>query len=292
MKKLEKICVVGAGTMGRGIAQVCVQVGKFDLQLVDTDLKRIQGAINLIRRNLELHFVQKGRMTKEEAEQALNRITGTTDLQKAAHDADYAIEAVFENEEVKRDIFRKLDELLPPQAIISSNTSVLSITRLAAATSRPERCIGTHFAAPVPRIRLFEVIRGLLTSDETVQITLELGRRIGKPALLCNDTPGFLANRMLIALYRVAIELVAEGNKPEDVDRSLRDAVGWHVGPLQIMDNAGLEIALAATEAIYKDLGYDPAFRPPPLLRRMVDAGLLGRKSGRGFFAYDQKDQL
>lgn len=292
MKKAEKVCVVGAGTMGRGIAHVCAQIGKLDVRLVDISHDRVQEAIDLIRNNLERNFVKKGRLTKEEAVQAVNRIKGAVDLQEVAHDADYAVEAVFEDEDVKRDIFRKLDEVLPPDAVISSNTSVLSITRLASATGRPDRCIGTHFAAPVPRMRLCEVVRGLLTSDETVQITTELIQRIGKPVLICSDTPGFLANRMLIALYKTAIDLIAEGNRPEDVDRALMDAVGWHVGPVQIMDNAGLDIVLAATEAIHKDLGFDPAFRPHPLLRRMVDAGLLGRKKGRGFFVYDTKDQL
>ena len=144
----------------------------------------------------------------------------------------------------------------------------------------------------MPRIRLFEAVRGLLTSDETLRITTELAERIGKLPLVCNDTPGFLLNRVLIAMQNAAMQLVVEGNKAEDVDRSVRDGMGWHIGPLQVMDNAGLDILLGAFEAIYKDLGYDPAYRPNPLLRRMVDAGLLGRKSGRGFYTYDKEDQL
>lgn len=289
---INSICIVGAGTMGRGIAQVCAQVGHLDTRLVDVTRSKVDEAIRLIRENMQRHFVGRGRLSQDEAEAAIGRIKGMTDLREAARDADYGIEAVFEDEELKRAVFKQLDETLPPRAIISSNTSVLSITRLAAATRRPDRCIGTHFAAPVPRTRLFEVVRGLLTSDETVQITVGLAERLGKPALLCNDTPGFLANRILLAMFNAALQLLVEGNKPEDVDRSLKDAIGWHIGPLQIIDNAGLDITLAAMEAIHRDLGFDPAYRPGPLLRRMVDAGLLGRKSGRGFFHYDSRDQL
>jgi len=289
---IERICIVGAGTMGRGIAQVCAHVGRFDTRLVDVTQEKVDEARSLIQRNLEMHFVNKGKATREEAEAALKRITGTTDLREAAHDVHYAIEAVSEDEKLKCGVFGQLDEILPPRAIISSNTSVLSITKLASATKRPDRCIGTHFAAPVPRIRLFEAVRGLLTSDETLRITTELAERIGKLPLVCNDTPGFLLNRVLIAMQNAAMQLVVEGNRAEDVDRSVRDGMGWHIGPLQVMDNAGLDILLGAFEAIYKDLGYDPAYRPNPLLRRMVDAGLLGRKSGRGFYIYDKEDQL
>jgi 3-hydroxybutyryl-CoA dehydrogenase len=289
---IDRICIVGAGTMGRGIAQVCAHVGRFDTRLVDVTQDKVDEARSLIQRNLEMHFVKKGKVTREEAEAALRRITGTTDLHEAAHDVHYAIEAVSEDEKLKCDVFGQLDEILPPHAIISSNTSVLSITKLASATRRPDRCIGTHFAAPVPRIRLFEAVRGLLTSDETLRITTELAERIGKAPLVCNDTPGFLLNRVLIAMQNAAMQLVVEGNRAEDVDRSVRDGMGWHIGPLQVMDNAGLDILLGAFEAIYKDLGYDPAYRPNPLLRRMVDAGLLGRKSGRGFYIYDKEDQL
>jgi 3-hydroxybutyryl-CoA dehydrogenase len=278
--------------MGRGIAQVCAQVGQFDTRLVDVAQQKLDEALGLIRNNLERHFVSRGKLTQEAAETALGRIKGETDLRRAASDADYAIEAVFEDEKLKCSVFKQLDEILPLHAIISSNTSVLSVTRLASVTRRPDRCIGTHFAAPVPRIRLLEVVRGLLTSDESVRITQELAERMGKPPLVCNDTPGFLLNRTIIPMQSAAMQLVVEGNKAEDVDRSVRDGLGWHIGPLQIMDNAGLDVLLAAFEAIYKDLGYDPAFRPNPLLRRMVDAGLLGRKSGRGFYTYDKADQL
>jgi 3-hydroxybutyryl-CoA dehydrogenase len=241
---------------------------------------------------VEKHYVGKGKLTKEEGEATLARIKGLTDLRAAAHDADYAIEAIFEDEAAKLDVFKQLDGILPPHATISSNTSVLSITRLASVTRRPDRCIGMHFAAPVPRIRLLEVVRGLLTSDETARISKDLGERLGKAPLVCNDTPGFLLNRVLLAMQNAAVQLVAEGNKPEDVDRASRDGIGWHIGPLEIMDNAGLDILLGAFEAIYKDLGYDPAYRPNPLHRRMVNAGLLGRKSGRGFYEYNKEDQL
>jgi len=289
---IEKVCVVGGGTMGRGIVQVCAQMGKFDTRLVDVSQDRINEALESIQHNISTHFVAKGKLSREEGEASIKRIRGFTDLREAACDADYAIEAVNENEELKLKLFKELDNILPSHAIISTNSSVLSITKLASVTQRPDRCIGTHFAAPVPRTKLFEVIRGLFSSEQTFQITTELGERIGKPVLDCRDTPGYISNRLLIPMYNVAAQLVVEGYKPEDVDNGVKNAVGWQIGPLEIMDGAGLDIILAASEAIYKDLGYDPMFRPCPLLRRMVDAGLLGRKTGRGFFQWTDEQRF
>jgi 3-hydroxybutyryl-CoA dehydrogenase len=237
-----------------------------------------------IARNLDREGA-KGRRTPDECAAALGRIAETTDLDRLAR-ADLVIEAVTEDEEIKKSIFRRLDALVPPGAILASNTSSISITRLAAATSRPDRFIGMHFMNPVPVMALVEVIRGIATSDETAQAVRELAERMGKTPIFCNDFPGFVANRVLMPMINEAIYALYEGvAEKEAIDGIMKLGMNHPMGPLALADFIGLDTCLAILRVLHDGLG-DPKYRPCPLLVKMVDAGWVGRKSGRGFYAY------
>jgi 3-hydroxybutyryl-CoA dehydrogenase len=280
---IRTIGVVGAGQMGSGIAHVAAASGA-DVILADSASAILAKAKASIARNLDREAA-KGRRTPDECAAALGRIAETTDLDRLAR-ADLVIEAVTEDEEIKKSIFRRLDALVPAGAILASNTSSISITRLAAATSRPDRFIGMHFMNPVPVMALVEVIRGIATSDETAQAVRELAERMGKTPIFCNDFPGFVANRVLMPMINEAIYALYEGvAEKEAIDGIMKLGMNHPMGPLALADFIGLDTCLAILRVLHDGLG-DPKYRPCPLLVKMVDAGWVGRKSGRGFYAY------
>ncbi len=280
---IERVFVVGAGFMGHGIAQVSAVAG-YRVTLCDVSEEALRAGTENIRNSLQ-KLVAKGRVGGERAGRALELISTTTELGEASR-ADLVIEAVPERLSLKVEVFRALDGICPPHALLGTNTSAIPISSLAAATSRPEQVVGVHFFGPVPLMRLVEIIRGLLTSQETMEAADAWARSLGKETVLVQkDHAGFVANRVNIPSSMEAVRMVDEGlATPEEIDRSTGGFEAG-VGPLQIMDNAGLEVAFSAAMAIYEDTR-DPRFLPPPLLKRMVAAGLLGRKSGRGFYDY------
>lgn len=279
---MKKVMVVGAGIMGSGIAQVCIEHG------LETILTDVSVEVAEKGRDKIYHFLQrkveKGKMTAEEKERAVALLTWSQNYQDGA-DADLVIEAATENVEIKLQIFQKLDEIVKEKTILASNTSTISITRIAGATKHPDRVIGTHFFVPPPAMRLLEVIPGLLTSEETIQTAYDFAAVIGKEVVQAVDTSGFLVNRILVPMQNEAIFMVQEGHRPEDVDRAMKLGANLPMGPLELTDYAGLDTVLAVMTQMYEDLG-DPKYRPCPLLRKMVQARLLGRKTGRGFYTY------
>ncbi|TXK85918.1 3-hydroxybutyryl-CoA dehydrogenase [Paenibacillus sp. N3.4] len=280
---IQKLMVIGAGQMGSGIAQVAATAG---LQVIVHDIKAefVEKGFNIIKKNLS-RDVEKGRKRQEEMDEIVSRITLSTDLADAK-DVDVVVEAVIENMQIKSDIFRKLDEISPPHAILASNTSSLPITEIAAVTKRPDKVIGMHFMNPVPVMKLIEVIRGLATSDETYAIIEDLAKRMGKTAVEVHDFPGFVANRILLPMINEAIYCVYEGvATPEAVDEIMKLGMNHPMGPLTLADFIGLDTCLSIMEILHEGLG-DSKYRPCPLLRKYVKAGWLGRKSGRGFYSY------
>ncbi len=279
----ERIAVIGAGTMGNGIAQVCAVTG-YHVTLVDIIPQQLERALANIRQSVDrLH--EKGRLSDEQRQAALTNIATATDLEAAAS-ADFVIEAAVERLEIKREIFARLDELTRPEVILSSNTSSISITALGAATRRPEKVIGMHFMNPVPLMRLVEVIRGLVTSDETATAVVALAERLGKTPVEAQDYPGFISNRILCPMINEAIYALMEGvGTAEAIDAVMRLGMNHPMGPLELADLIGLDVVLNIMEVLHEGLG-DDKYRPCPLLKRMVAAGHLGRKSGRGFYTY------
>ncbi len=281
--KVETIGVVGAGQMGNGIAHVAALTG-FNVVLSDVSSQLVEKGLAIIAKNLDRQ-VAKGVIDAAAKDAALARITPATRLADHAG-CDLVVEAIVESFEPKRGVFAELDALLGPEAILASNTSSISITRLAAATSRPDRFIGMHFMNPVPMMQLVEVIRGIATSDATFQAVEEVARRMGKTPVEVNDFPGFVANRVLMPMINEAIYAVYEGvGTPEAVDTVMKLGMNHPMGPLTLADFIGLDTCLAILRVLHDGLG-DPKYRPCPLLVKMVDAGWLGRKSGRGFYTY------
>jgi len=276
--------VVGLGTMGAGIAQVCVQAGldvvgrEVSAELGERARARIDGYLS--------RGVDKGRLSTEEKDAALARLTTTTELGDLAG-CDLVIEAIVEELEPKRSLFRELDALVRPDAILATNTSALSVTAIAAATMRPERVVGMHFFNPAPVLPLVEIVRTDLASEEAVEDAVELARRIGKEPIRCDDTPGFVVNRVLIPLLNDCVRILDEtGVSPEDLDRAMRFGANWPIGPCALVDLVGVDVHVHAAEALWQALR-EPRMAPPPRLQRMARAGHLGRKTGRGFFSYD-----
>ncbi|MGX9707071.1 3-hydroxybutyryl-CoA dehydrogenase [Laceyella tengchongensis] len=282
--ELQRVSVIGAGQMGGGIAQVAAQAG-YQVVLLDTTEERVQAGLDRIG-SLLSRSVEKGKLSAEEREAILGRISLTTDLAVAGQDADLVIEAVVEKMEVKAEIFTRLDEYCPSHTILASNTSSLPITEIAAATRRPEQVIGMHFMNPVPVMKLVEVIRGLATSEETFQAVMAAAERMGKTPVEVNDYPGFVSNRILMPMINEAIFAVYEGvATPEAIDEVMKLGMNHPMGPLTLADFIGLDTCLYIMETLYEGFG-DSKYRPCPLLRKYVKAGWLGRKSGRGFYSY------
>jgi 3-hydroxybutyryl-CoA dehydrogenase len=278
-----RVAVLGAGTMGNGIAQVFAQHGHA-VTLRDLDAAILERARAQMDRSLG-KLVEKGRIAADDRAATLARITASTDLGAVAG-ADLVVEAVVEKLEVKRELFAELDRLAGPATILASNTSSISITRLGAATRRPEKVIGMHFMNPVPLMALVEVIRGQATSEETTRTVMDLARALGKTPVEVNDFPGFVSNRVLMPMINEAIFAVYEGvATAEAIDEVMKLGMNHPMGPLTLADFIGLDVCLAILDVLHDGFG-DPKYRPCPLLKRMVDAGWLGRKSGRGFYSY------
>src|SRR5579872_5975405 len=281
---MYNIAVIGAGTMGNGIAHVFAQHG-FSVQLIDLNEKQLEKARSVISRNMDRQ-IQKGLLSAEEKDKALLRIKPVLKLQDGTQNADLIIEAATENEAVKLQIFHELDKLATSHAILATNTSSISITKIAASTKRPDKVIGMHFMNPVPVMPLIEVIRGIATSDETYQRVDDLARRLGKTPLEANDSPGFVSNRVLMPMINEAIfALYEKVATPEAIDGVMKLGMNHPMGPLQLADFIGLDVCLDILRVLQQGFG-DPKYRPCPLLVKMVDAGWLGKKSGRGFYDY------
>jgi 3-hydroxybutyryl-CoA dehydrogenase len=281
---MQTIMVVGAGQMGSGIAQVAAQAG-FRVILNDIQREFVDRGRRTIENNLA-RSVEKGKMSAEDKEAVLSRLTLSVDLADG-RDADFVVEAVTENMDVKAEIFRKLDGICPAHTVLASNTSSLPITEIAAVTRRPEKVIGMHFMNPVPVMKLVEIIRGLQTADEVYQLTEDLARQMGKVPVSVNDFPGFVSNRVLMPMINEAIYCVYEGvAEPEAIDEVMKLGMNHPMGPLTLADFIGLDTCLYIMEVLYEGFG-DSKYRPCPLLRKYVKAGWLGRKSGRGFYVYN-----
>ena len=280
---MSKVAVIGAGTMGNGIAHVFAQ-HDWDVSLIEVSRPALDKGLATIRANLERQ-VKKGTLSAEQTAQVLARIHAAESLDAAA-EAELVVEAASERPELKFEIFRGLDQRCRPDAILASNTSSISITAIAAQTQRPAQVIGMHFMNPVPVMQLVEVIRGHATSDATTARTLEVARALGKTPVEVHDYPGFVANRVLLPMINEAIFAVMEGvATPEAIDTVMKLGMAHPMGPLALADFIGLDVCLAILEVMHEGLG-DPKYRPCPLLKRMVAAGALGRKSGKGFYTY------
>jgi 3-hydroxybutyryl-CoA dehydrogenase len=281
---VRKVGVVGLGTMGAGIAQVCVQAG------VETVGREVTEELGERARARIAHYlgrgVEKGRLSGDEKEAALARFATTTELGEFG-DCDLVIEAIVEDLDAKRGLFQELDRVVRTDAVLATNTSALSVTAVAAATDRPERVVGMHFFNPAPVLPLVEVVRTELSSDEAVETALEFALRIGKDPIRCADTPGFVVNRILIPLLNDCVRVLDEaGVSPEDLDKAMTAGVNWPIGPCALIDLIGVDVHVHASEALWQALG-EPRMAPPPRLVQMREEGRLGRKTGRGFFVYE-----
>ncbi len=285
----KNVTVLGAGLMGHGIAQVAAQVAIYEVGLRDVKQEFLDNGMKMIRASLR-KFLDKGKISGEEMDKILGRIHPTVDLGKAVANADLIIEAVPESVDIKRNVLMEVDRIAKKDAVITSNTSSISVTLLASFTCRPERFCGMHFFNPPQLMSLVEVVRGAKTSDKTVNVVVEVAKKMGKePIVVKKDSPGFIVNRVLIPVLNEAVYLVWEEVAGSDeIDRAVRLGLNWPMGPLRLLDYVGLDTTLAMMKVFQKELG-DVKFQPCPLLEQMVKAGLLGRKSGKGFYDWEKK---
>uniref|UniRef100_A0A7C4AQV6 3-hydroxybutyryl-CoA dehydrogenase n=1 Tax=Desulfomonile tiedjei TaxID=2358 RepID=A0A7C4AQV6_9BACT len=281
---MQKIGVIGAGLMGAGIAQVAAQSG-FQVCMMDVETRFVDKGLGMIEKNLD-RAAQKGKLTPQDAATIRGRIKGTVSSSEAVSDADVVIEAIIENMDLKKQLYKDIDGLAPDRTIFATNTSGLSITEMASVTKRPEKFIGMHFFNPVPVMQLVEVIRGYATSDDTVAVIKGLAQRLGKTAIEVLEAPGFVVNRILVPMINEAIFVLQEGlATAAEIDEGMKLGANHPMGPLALADLVGLDTLLSVQDHLYREFA-DPKYRPPVLLRKMVRAGHLGRKSGKGFYDY------
>ena len=281
---IKKIGVVGAGAMGNGIAQVAAQIG-YDVVMRDIEMRFVEGGMNNIERFLS-KSVEKGKIDASEKDTIIGRIKGTIDMDDLK-DVDFVVEAVIEDLDLKKSVFKELDELCKPNVILASNTSSMSITEIAASTKRPDKVCGMHFFNPVPIMRLVEIIRGYSTSDETIKTTTELAQKMGKTTVeVKKDSPGFIVNRIMIPHMIEAIKIVEEGIASiEDVDKAVKNGLNYPMGPFELMDLTGIDIAYFVTQYFFNELNKENKWVAPNLLKTMVRAGKLGKKTGGGWYS-------
>jgi 3-hydroxybutyryl-CoA dehydrogenase len=283
---IKKICVLGAGLMGSGITQVCAQAG-YEVAMRDIEQRFVDGGMNNIRKNLARE-VEKGKRTQADMDALLGRIKPTVDLKEAAADADVIVEVIIELMEIKKKVYQELETIVKPECLFFTNTSGISITAMAAVTKRPGKFIGTHFFNPVPVMKLLEIIKGYETSEETLKIALEWGKSLGKETIIVNEAPAFAVNRILCPMLNEAFFVLGEGvASAEDIDKGMVLGCNHPIGPLALSDLVGLDTLLHVVENLQRELG--DKYRPAPLLVKLVRAGRLGRKSGKGVFDYTKK---
>jgi len=279
---IKKVCVIGSGTMGSGIAQVAAQAG-YETTMVDVKKEFLDRGIDMIKASLG-KFVQKEKIKQEEMNEALARLHASIDMKNAAKDADYVIEAVFERAEVKLPIFGQLEEICPKETILASNTSGIPVSLLASATRRPDKVIGTHFMNPVPLMKGVEIVKTLLTSEETLKVSLDFVKSLGKETVVVKDSPGFVTNRIITLVMNEAAKLLEENLASiEDIDKIEKLSHNWPMGPFELADMVGIDVLVDLLEGIYQQTGWE-RYKPAPLLKRMVELGYTGRKVGKGFY--------
>ena len=279
---IRKVCVIGSGTMGSGIAQVSAQAG-YETTMVDVKQEFVDRGMSVIKASLG-KFVQKEKITQQEMDKTLANLHASVDMKNAAKDADYVIEAVFERPEVKLPVFGQLEEICPRETILASNTSGIPVSLLASATRRADKVIGTHFMNPVPVMKGVEIVRTLLTSEETLKVSLDFVKSLGKETVVVRDSPGFVTNRIITLVMNEAAKLLEENLASiEDIDKIERLSHNWPMGPFELADMVGIDVMVDLLEGIYQQTGWE-RYKPAPLLKRMVEIGYTGRKVGRGFY--------